>query len=85
MSRKAIHTERAPQAIGTYSQAVRAGDLRTFVTRQLVPALVGTGVVKELRVKLGDKLSEGSPLLLLETSDAAPASAPTPVAATRAP
>jgi reactive intermediate/imine deaminase len=26
MSRKAIHTERAPQAIGTYSQAVRAGD-----------------------------------------------------------
>jgi reactive intermediate/imine deaminase len=26
MSRKAINTERAPQAIGTYSQAVRAGD-----------------------------------------------------------
>jgi reactive intermediate/imine deaminase len=26
MTRKAIHTERAPQAIGTYSQAVRAGD-----------------------------------------------------------
>jgi reactive intermediate/imine deaminase len=26
MSRKAIHTERAPQAIGTYSQAMRAGD-----------------------------------------------------------
>ena len=26
MSRKAIHTERAPQAIGTYSQAVRVGD-----------------------------------------------------------
>ena len=26
MSRKTIHTERAPQAIGTYSQAVRAGD-----------------------------------------------------------
>jgi len=26
MSRKAIHTEQAPQAIGTYSQAVRAGD-----------------------------------------------------------
>lgn len=26
MSRKAIHTENAPQAIGTYSQAVRAGD-----------------------------------------------------------
>jgi reactive intermediate/imine deaminase len=26
MSREIIHTERAPQAIGTYSQAVRAGD-----------------------------------------------------------
>jgi reactive intermediate/imine deaminase len=26
MSRNAIHTERAPQAIGTYSQAMRAGD-----------------------------------------------------------
>ena len=26
MSRKVIHTERAPQAIGTYSQAVRVGD-----------------------------------------------------------
>jgi len=26
MSREIIHTERAPQAIGTYSQAVRAGE-----------------------------------------------------------
>ncbi len=26
MSRQMIHTDRAPQAIGTYSQAVRAGD-----------------------------------------------------------
>lgn len=26
MSRQIIHTERAPQAIGTYSQAVRSGD-----------------------------------------------------------
>ncbi|HKT73393.1 MAG TPA: RidA family protein [Steroidobacteraceae bacterium] len=26
MSRETIHTNRAPQAIGTYSQAVRAGD-----------------------------------------------------------
>jgi reactive intermediate/imine deaminase len=26
MSREIIHTERAPQAIGAYSQAVRAGD-----------------------------------------------------------
>src|SRR5262249_56730562 len=26
MSRQSIHTERAPQAIGTYSQAVRAGN-----------------------------------------------------------
>jgi len=26
MTRQSIHTERAPRAIGTYSQAVRAGD-----------------------------------------------------------
>jgi len=26
MNRQVIHTERAPQALGTYSQAVRAGD-----------------------------------------------------------
>ena len=26
MSRQSIHTERAPQAIGPYSQAMRAGD-----------------------------------------------------------
>jgi len=26
MSRQTVHTDRAPQAIGTYSQAVRAGD-----------------------------------------------------------
>ena len=26
MSRQSIHTDRAPQAIGTYSQAIRAGD-----------------------------------------------------------
>ena len=26
MTRNAIHTDKAPQAIGTYSQAVRAGD-----------------------------------------------------------
>ena len=41
------------------------------------------GVVKELRVSLGDKVSEGSPLLMLESANgaAAPASAPTPVQA----
>ena len=42
------------------------------------------GVVKELRVKLGDKISEGSPLLALEVEEgaagAAPAAAPAPAA-----
>jgi pyruvate dehydrogenase E2 component (dihydrolipoamide acetyltransferase) len=33
------------------------------------------GVVKELRVKLGDKVSEGSPILVLEPSEAAAAKA----------
>jgi pyruvate/2-oxoglutarate dehydrogenase complex dihydrolipoamide acyltransferase (E2) component len=42
------------------------------------------GVVKELRVKLGDKISEGSPLLVLESEGgAAPAASfvSTPIAA----
>ena len=51
------------------------------------------GVIKELRVKLGDKIAEGSLLLIVEaeggaaapTSAAAPASTPAPVAAVSAP
>ncbi len=42
-----------------------------------IPASAG-GVVKELKVKLGDKVSKGSLLLLLEATDAA--AAPTPAA-----
>jgi len=38
------------------------------------------GVVKEMRVKLGDKVSQGSPLLVLEASGA-PAAAPSPAPA----
>jgi dihydrolipoamide dehydrogenase len=36
------------------------------------------GVVREVRVKLGDKIAEGSVLLTLETADAAAAGAPAP-------
>ncbi|MEY2769603.1 MAG: hypothetical protein RIQ38_22, partial [Pseudomonadota bacterium] len=43
------------------------------------------GVVKEMRVKLGDKVSQGSPLLVLEASGAAaPAPSPAPAPATAA-
>ena len=42
------------------------------------------GVVKELKVKLGDKVAEGSLVLLLE-ADAAGAPAPAPAAAAPAP
>ena len=46
-----------------------------------VPA-PSAGTVKELRVKVGDKLSEGSPILLLESEGAAPqAQAKAPAAA----
>ncbi|MDH4096017.1 MAG: dihydrolipoyllysine-residue acetyltransferase [Betaproteobacteria bacterium] len=42
----------------------------------------GAGVVKELRVKVGDKVSQGSPILVLEESGATPAAAkPAPPAA----
>ena len=41
------------------------------------------GVVRELRVKIGDKVSEGSPILLLEpTESAGPAEAPSSAKAT---
>ncbi|CAN7396920.1 dihydrolipoyl dehydrogenase [Acidovorax sp. LjRoot194] len=42
------------------------------------------GVVKELKVKLGDKIAEGSVVLTLETSDAAAAPAPAPAPAAAA-
>ncbi len=38
------------------------------------------GVVKELKIKLGDKIAEGSLLLILETEGAAATPSPTPVA-----
>jgi pyruvate dehydrogenase E2 component (dihydrolipoamide acetyltransferase) len=52
-----------------------------------IPSPVG-GTVKELRVKVGDKVSTGSPLLMLDAAEstpapvARPAAAPAPVAAT---
>ncbi|MBX9871557.1 MAG: FAD-dependent oxidoreductase, partial [Burkholderiaceae bacterium] len=50
-----------------------------------IPSSQG-GVVKELKVKLGDKVKEGSVVLLLESSAAAPAPAPAaPPAAPAAP
>ena len=49
-----------------------------------VPA-PAAGVVKELKVKVGDKVSEGSLILLLEASAAAPAKAETPKASAPAP
>jgi reactive intermediate/imine deaminase len=41
MTRKTIHTDKAPKAIGTYSQGVRAGDL-VFISGQ-VPFDPATG------------------------------------------
>ncbi len=49
-----------------------------------VPAPFG-GIVKEMKVKVGDKVAEGAPILTLEASDEAPSGetkpAPTPAAA----
>ncbi len=44
-----------------------------------IPSSQG-GVVKELKIKLGDKVKEGSLLLLLEVAGAQAASAPAPAA-----
>ncbi|PWF46789.1 biotin/lipoyl-containing protein, partial [Massilia glaciei] len=43
------------------------------------------GVVKELRIKVGDKVKEGSLLLILEASDAAAPAAPAAEAPAAAP
>ena len=40
MTRKAVHTDSAPAAIGTYSQAIQAGNL-VFLSGQ-IPLLAGT-------------------------------------------
>src|SRR5258707_5385292 len=51
-----------------------------------IPSPTG-GTVKELRVKVGDKVSTGTPLLMLDAAESTPApvtrpaAAPTPVAA----
>jgi pyruvate/2-oxoglutarate dehydrogenase complex dihydrolipoamide acyltransferase (E2) component len=36
----------------------------------------GAGVVKEIRIKVGDKVSQGSPILLLDAQEPARAEAP---------
>src|SRR5262245_30466701 len=42
----------------------------------------GAGVVQSIKVKVGDKVSKGSSILVLEGKSEAPAAAPPPVAAT---
>jgi pyruvate dehydrogenase E2 component (dihydrolipoamide acetyltransferase) len=49
-----------------------------------VPSTIA-GTVKEIKVKVGDKVSEGSVLISVETADAAPAAAPAPAAPQAAP
>jgi dihydrolipoamide dehydrogenase len=77
--------------------AVKAGDSvdkeQTLITLETDKATMdvpapAAGTVKEMKVKVGDKVSEGSVILLLESSAAAPASAasaPAPQAAAPAP
>lgn len=77
--------------------SVKAGDKvekeQTLVSLETDKATVDVpspvaGVVKQLKVKVGDKVSEGSVLLMMESSAAAPAPAasqPTPQAAAPAP
>lgn len=45
MTRKTIHTDQAPRAIGTYSQAVRAGD--TLYISGQIPIDPATGAMVE--------------------------------------
>src|SRR5438045_9265464 len=45
----------------------------------------GAGVVKELRIRVGDKVSQGSPILLLDSQEPARAEAPAKARAPEAP
>lgn len=83
--------------IGNYKEVsiievmVKAGDtiqaedslmtLETDKAAMDVPSPYG-GVIKELKIKVGDKVSQGSLVMLIETGDAAsaPVASPTPVA-----
>lgn len=60
MNKIAIHTEQAPKAIGTYSQAIRAGQT-VYLSAQapLVPATmtVATGGIEEEIKQVFDNLS----------------------------
>jgi pyruvate dehydrogenase E2 component (dihydrolipoamide acetyltransferase) len=49
-----------------------------------VPSPVG-GVIKEMKVKVGDKVSEGSPILVMEVAEGAGAAKPAEPAADKAP
>ncbi|HEU4670401.1 MAG TPA: dihydrolipoyl dehydrogenase [Dyella sp.] len=49
-----------------------------------IPA-TAAGVVKELKLKVGDEVSEGAPILVLETGDSAAAHAPAPATAAASP
>jgi pyruvate dehydrogenase E2 component (dihydrolipoamide acetyltransferase) len=87
------------EGVDVIEVTVKAGDRveveQTLITLETdkasmeVPA-TAAGVVKEVKVKVGDKISEGGVILLLEAADAAqaapaPAAAPAPVAAAPAP
>jgi pyruvate dehydrogenase E2 component (dihydrolipoamide acetyltransferase) len=49
-----------------------------------VPSPVG-GVIKEMKVKVGDKVSEGSPILVVEVAEGAAAAKPAEAAAAKTP
>lgn len=66
MEKKIISTDRAPQAIGPYSQAVEAGDF--IFTSGMIPIDPATNTLVEGDVKVQARQAIGNLIALLEAS-----------------
>ena len=66
MTKQIISTDKAPQAIGPYSQAVRVGDM--IYTSGMVPIIPETGELETGDIKAQAKQAIGNLIALLEAA-----------------
>ena len=66
MTKQIISTDKAPQAIGPYSQAVRVGDM--IYTSGMIPIIPETGELETGDVKAQAKQAIGNLVALLEAA-----------------
>ncbi|MBR4513582.1 MAG: RidA family protein [Lachnospiraceae bacterium] len=66
MTKQIISTDKAPQAIGPYSQAVRVGDM--IYTSGMIPIIPETGELETGDIKAQAKQAIGNLIALLEAA-----------------